>query len=164
MASAMEVTVMTTLHHHTSTTQADHRGVSALGTLLVAVPLLGGVLAALAAMGGRFGGPENALTAAWYVPLAIGWVALVGAVVLLVVHRHDRWLTRLAAWSALAAGGWVLALGSAQLTGLADTDSTAGMGWQVAVFAAGVALYLLGLLGLSWTGVKSAAPPEDDFY
>lgn len=160
---------MTTAHHHTSahhasTTEGSHRGVSALGTLLVALPLIGGVLAALIALTGRLGGPENALTAAWYVPMAIGWFAVAGAAVLMIVHRHDGFLTRLAVWSAVAAGGWVFAVGSAEITGLADASSTDGMGWQIALLAVGIAVYIFGLIGLTTTGVKASSPPEEDYY
>ncbi|MCA1781436.1 MAG: hypothetical protein LC679_04440 [Intrasporangiaceae bacterium] len=155
---------MTTAHHPSSTTQGSHRGLSALGTMLVALPLIGGVLAALVALTGRLGEPENALTAAWYVPMAIGWFALVGAAVLLILHRNERLMTqRLATWSAVAAGGWVFAIGSAQVTGLAEAASMNGMGWQIALLAFGVAVYIIGLLGLTATGVK-ASTPEDDYY
>lgn len=160
---------MTTAHHpsstpNASTTEGSHRGITALGTLLVALPLIGGVLAALAALTGRLGGAENALTAAWYVPMAIGWFAIAGAALLMVVHRQDGFLTRLAAWSAVAAGGWVFAVGSAEITGLADASSMDGMGWQIALLAVGVAAYVIGLLGLTVTGVKAASPPEEDYY
>ena len=155
---------MTTAHHPTSTTEGSHRGLTVLGTLLVAIPLIGGVLAALVALSGRLGGPENALTAAWYVPLAIGWFALAGAAVLLLVHRHDALRTPLAIWSAVAAGGWAFGIGSAQVTGLADASSLDGMGWQIALLAVGIAAYIIGLLGLTATGVKASSPPEEDYY
>lgn len=155
---------MTTAHHPTSTTQGAHRGLDVFGTLLVALPLIGGVLAALTALTGRLGGPGNALTAAWYVPMAIGWFAVAGAAVLLIVHRHDHLLKPLAIWSAVAAGGWVFGIGSAQVTGLADASSMDGMGWQIALLAIGIAAYIIGLLGLTATGVKASSPPEEDYY
>lgn len=158
---------MTTAHHRPTTTAgtATHRGLTALGTFLVALPLLGGIVAALMALGGRFGGPDNVLTTLWYVPLAIAWLAVPGAAILLLVHRHDRHLfQRLAIWTAVAAGGWVFALGSAQVTGLADATSTDGMTWQILVMATGIAVFILGLIALTVTGVKASGPPEDDFY
>jgi hypothetical protein len=158
---------MTTAHHQpTSTSSAGtHRGVTALGTFLVALPLLGGIVAALMALGGRFGGPDNVLTTLWYVPMAIAWLAVPGASILLLVHRHDRHLLQpLAIWTALAAGGWVFAIGSAQVTGLAGATSTDGMTWQILVMATGIAAFVIGLVGLTATGVRAGSPPEDDFY
>lgn len=156
---------MTTAHHPTSTTQGSHRALSAVGTLLVALPLIGGILAALAALSGRLGGPENALTALWYVPMAIGWFAVAGVAVLLITHRHDRdLLRRLVIWSVVAAGGWVFAIGSAQVTGLADASSLEGMAGQIVLMAIGIAAYVVGLIVLTVTGVRAGSPPEDDFY
>lgn len=158
---------MTTAHHRPTSTSGTgtHRGLTALGTFLVALPLLGGIVAALMALGGRFGGPDNVLTTLWYVPLAIAWLAVPGAAILLLVHRDDRrLLQRLAIWTAVAAGGWIFALGSAQVTGLADAASTDGMTWQILVMATGIAAFMIGLIGLTTTGVKAGSPPEDDFY
>lgn len=154
---------MTTLHHRPSRVSAS-RGLNALGTFLVALPLLGGVAGLLLALTGRFGGPGNALTAAWYIPAAMAVSALVGAALLLVVHRHDRWLGPMALWSALAVGGWVFAMGSAQVTGLAQSDTIEHATLAKGLLMAGLAVYLVALVALTVVGVRASSPPEDDWY
>ena len=158
---------MTTAHHRPTSLfgVGSHRAVNALGTFLVALPLLAGVAAAVMALAGRFGGPGNALTTLWYVPVAVAWLAVPGAAILLLVNRHDRHLRLgLATWTAVAAGGWVFAFGSAQVTGLADAVATEGMAWQILLVATGIAAFVIGLAALTFTGVKASSPPEDDFY
>jgi hypothetical protein len=158
---------MTTAHHQPGSVSGvgSHRAVNGLGTLLVALPLLAGIAAAVMALAGRFGGPGNALTTLWYVPAALAWLAVPGAAILLLVNRHDRHLrSNLATWTAVAAGGWVFAFGSAQVTGLADAVDTGGMAWQILLVATGIAAFVIGLVALTVTGVKASSPPEDDFY
>jgi peptidoglycan/LPS O-acetylase OafA/YrhL len=173
---------MTTLHNHTGTagetrgtggtggtgdgggTGMVGRGLNALGTFLVVLPLLGGVAGLLLALTGRFGGPENALTAAWYIPAALAVSAVVGALILLVLHRRERVVRSIALWSALSAAGWVFAMGSAQVTGLADSDAIENATLAKGLLLFGVAVYLLGLMGLTAAGVRAGRPPEDDWY
>lgn len=155
---------MTTLHHRPTRVSAS-RGLNTLGTFLVALPLLGGVAGFLLALTGRFGGgPGNALTAAWYIPAAMAVSALVGAAILLVVHRHDRWLRPMALWSALGVGGWVFAMGSAQVTGLAHSDTVPDETLAKALVLIGIGIYLLALVALTVVGVRAGSPPEDDWY
>ena len=154
---------MTTLHHRPTRVSAS-RGLNALGTFLVALPLLGGVAGLLLALTGRFGGPGNALTAAWYIPAAMAVSALVGAALLLVVHRHDHWLRPMALWSALGVVGWVFAMGSAQVTGLAHADTVPNETFAKALVLLGIGIYLVALAALTVVGVRASSPPEDDWY
>lgn len=124
---------------------------SLLGTLLVAAPLALGVLAALAALTGRFGGRGNAFTAVWYVAAAAAPLALAGVVLLVLSHRHDALLRRILLWSAVAAAGWLFAFGSAQVDGLADNVEDEAQLWQYALLGVGVAVYLVALLILTIT-------------
>ena len=154
---------MTTLHHRPTRITAS-RGLNALGTFLVALPLLGGVAGLLLALTGRFGGPGNALTAAWYISAAMAVSALVGAALLLVVQRHDHWLRPMALWSALGVGGWVFAMGSAQVTGLAQSDTIEHATLAKGLLFAGLAVYLIALVALAFVGARAGSPPEDDWY
>ena len=131
------------------------RLVATIGTVLVATPLLIGVGAALMTLSGRFGGAENILTAFWYFAVAAAPAALIGAVVLVLVHRRSPHLRALVTWSMVAAAGWIFGLGSAQLSGLAGGESTQEP-WMFALFGVGIAVYLLALGGLVVTGRQAA--------
>lgn len=127
-----------------------------LGTVLAGIPLLAGLLAALMALAGRFGGGIGAaFTAFWYVAAAAAPVALIGAVLLVIAHRRGRYLRVVAAWVAVALGGWVFGLGSAQVSGLAGGPESAQQPWQLALLGVGVAAYLLGLVGLVVVGWRA---------
>jgi hypothetical protein len=154
---------MTTLHHRPTSTAGWNKALNTLGTVLVALPL-GGVVGLLAALGGRFGGQGNALTAAWYVPAAMAAVAVLGAVILLLVHRHDSALKPLALWTLLSAAGWVFAMGSAQVTGLAESEAIENATLVKGLVLLGIAVYLVGLVGLTADGVRAGRPPQDDWY
>jgi hypothetical protein len=134
------------------------RPATLLGSVLTATPLLAGAGAAVLALSGRFGGAENAFTAFWYVAAAAAPAAVLGAITLFVAHWRDEWTRPLALWSGLAVGGWLFGLGSAQVSGLADGSSTGP--WQYALLGVGVAVYLLGLVGLTWTGRRAAGPAD----
>ncbi|MGA8046194.1 MAG: hypothetical protein WCA30_08000 [Dermatophilaceae bacterium] len=118
----------------------------------------------LLALTGRFGGPRNALTAAWYIPAAMAVPALVGAAIVLVLHRHDRRLRPMALWTALGVGGWAFAMASAQVTGLAESDAIANATLAKGLLLGGVAVYLVALFALTVAGVRADSPPEDDWY
>lgn len=130
--------------------------VAIIGTALVATPLVVGAGAGLMAIVGRFGGAENAFTAFWYVAAAAAPAALVGAVMLLLVQRHGPYLRSLAAWSGLAAAGWVFGLGSAQVSGLDDGPESVQEPWMFALLGVGIAVYLLALVGLVVTGRRAS--------
>jgi hypothetical protein len=135
----------------------DHRA-ALVGTVLAAAPLFLGLVAALMAFAGRFGGPGNSPTAFWYVAAATAPAALVGAGLLLLAHRHDRALRVIATWAAVAAGGWTFGLGSAQVDGLANGPESVAQSWEYVLLGLGVAVYLVGLVGLVVTGWRSRSP------
>ncbi len=138
------------------TNSADsHHCWSLLGTVMVAFPLAIAAVATLMAIGGRFGGPANALTTAWYVPLALWLVALVGAAVLTLANLHTPMRRRIVGWSVTAALGCVFALGSAQVTGLAHAAEGQAQGWQRALLGVGVVIYLVALVALVVAGCRA---------
>lgn len=92
--------------HPTESPLPIHPRATLIGALLAAAPLVAGLLAAVAGLSGRFGGPGNSFTAFWYVAAAAVPSALAGVAVLVLSHLGDGALRRLAEWSALALGGW----------------------------------------------------------
>jgi hypothetical protein len=133
----------------TSSPRSTHPVVVRVGALLVAVPLIAGAVASLMALAGRFGGGwDAALTAFWYVAAALAPAAIAGAALLLVATRRGTIFRGVATWSGISSAGWVFGLVSARWSGLADAQPAAGVVWPYLLLGSGIAVYLVGLVGV----------------
>lgn len=127
-----------------------------IGTVLVAVPLALGVGMALVALTGRLGGPANALTALWYVPTETALIALIGALMLIAALWRSPARRGALVWTVTGLAGWVFAIESAQLSGLAHTPAEQSLPWQWALLGVGVVTYLVALVGLVRHGWRAS--------
>lgn len=143
---------MPALERTSAPASARHPIAARIGTGLVAVPLVLGVLAALAALSGRLGGPENALTALWYVPMASAAIAIPGAAALVWAAWGGRRLRQIVLASLAAAGGWAVSQLWAQASGIAETSDVGGPAFAVMWML--VAVFFLGMIALVLVGVR----------
>lgn len=148
----------TIAHHHHSHGWVADRILTWLGTFLVAVPPVAGLVFATTAMvDNRFGGAGNAFIALWYVALVASPAAVVGAVLLLVALRA-HWAQRRPAvlWSLVMIAGLAGALLLPVLTGMAvDADALTGMPRTLFDIAstAFILVYLIGLVAMVVVGI-----------
>lgn len=126
-------------------TVPSHPVASRLGLSLAAIPLLIGAGGAVLALGGRFGGRDNAFTAFWYMAAAAVPFALVGAALLVWSTGFDR---KVIAAAAVSLGGWAFGMASARVSGLATSPEEEAQTWQYVLLGAGIATYLIGLVAL----------------